>query len=63
MPKTTRSWVIDGVSVAAGAGIISVLGHGFFGDGELSIPQQIFLFLSGIAGAVAARLVGRTYFT
>ena len=63
MSKPTRVLIIDGVAIAAGAGIIAMLGHGVFGDGELSILRQVFLLLSGIIGAVAARVIGRIYFT
>jgi hypothetical protein len=54
--------IIDGVAIAAGAGIIALLGHEVFGDGDLSIPQQVFLLLAGILSAVVARVIGRACF-
>ena len=62
MPRNTRNLIIDGVAIAAGAGIIALLGHEVFGDGDLSIPQQVFLLLAGILSAVVARVIGRACF-
>lgn len=62
MSDATLRLVIDGGSIAFGAGIIALLGNGFFGSNELLISQQIFLLLSGIVGSVVARIVARRCF-